>query len=37
VRHILILWRDGFSLDDGPLRNGQTDEDKQFIESVQKG
>ncbi len=37
VLHILRFWKDGFSIDDGPLRNGQAPEDKAFLESVSKG
>ena len=37
VRHTLRFWKDGFSVDDGPLRNGQSPEDRQFLESISKG
>lgn len=34
---MLTFWRDGFSVNDGPLRTGDTEEDKQFIDAVRKG
>lgn len=37
VRHVLTFWRDGFSVDDGPLRTGDTPEDKTFIDGVRRG
>ena len=37
VRHILTFWKDGFSVDDGPLRTGESPEDKKFIDFVRKG
>ena len=37
VRHVLTFWRDGFSVDDGPLRTGDTPEDKAFIDGVRRG
>lgn len=37
VVHTLRFWKDGFSVDDGPLRNGQEPADKAFLESVSKG
>uniref|UniRef100_A0A1X7U7Z8 SEP domain-containing protein n=1 Tax=Amphimedon queenslandica TaxID=400682 RepID=A0A1X7U7Z8_AMPQE len=33
----LVFWRNGFTVDDGPLRTGQTPQDRQFLESVSKG
>ena len=35
--HVLRFWKNGFSVDDGPLRNGQDPDDKAFLESVSKG
>ena len=37
VVHVLKFWKDGFSVDDGPLRNGQNPEDRVFLDSVTKG
>ena len=37
VRHTLTLWRDGFSVDDGELRSGESEADKAFMQSVSKG
>ena len=34
---MLIFWRDGFSVDDGPLRSGESEEDREFIDAVRKG
>lgn len=34
---MLTFWRDGFSVDDGPLRTGNSEEDKSFIAAVRKG
>ena len=33
----LVFWRNGFSVDDGPLRTGQTPQDRIFLESISKG
>ncbi len=33
----MTFWKDGFSVDDGPLRTGQSEEDRKFIDSVRKG
>ena len=35
--HVLYCWSNGFTIDDGPLRTGQSPEDRQFMESVSKG
>ncbi|KAL5467327.1 hypothetical protein EMCRGX_G031540 [Ephydatia muelleri] len=35
--HVLYVWSNGFSIDEGPLRNGQSVEDKLFMQSVSKG
>ena len=35
--HVLHIWSNGFSIDEGPLRNGQSVEDKLFMQSVSKG
>lgn len=37
VHNTLTFWKDGFSVDDGPLRTGESEEDRKFIESVSKG
>ena len=37
VHNTLTFWKDGFSVDDGPLRTGESDEDRKFIEAVSKG
>ena len=31
------FFRDGFSVDDGPLRDGQSDEDKKFLKDISQG
>lgn len=33
----LLFWRNGFSVDDGPLRDGQSPEDREFLHSISKG
>lgn len=35
--HTLYVWSNGFSINDGPLRTGQSMEDRLFMESVSKG
>ena len=37
VTHTLTFWSNGFSVDNGPLRKGDTPEDKLFLKSVSKG
>lgn len=37
VRHTLYFWSNGFSVDDGPLRNGQSEEDRKFLAAVSRG
>ncbi|CAI8016887.1 NSFL1 cofactor p47 [Geodia barretti] len=37
VTHTLTFWSNGFSVDNGPLRKGDTPEDKIFLKSVSKG
>ncbi|XP_062513823.1 NSFL1 cofactor p47-like isoform X2 [Corticium candelabrum] len=37
VRRKLTFWANGFCIDDGPLRDGSSDKDRAFIESVTKG
>jgi UBX domain-containing protein 1 len=37
VRHKLTFWANGFCVDDGPLRDGSSDKDQAFIESISKG
>lgn len=35
--HVLYCWSNGFTVDDGPLRSGQSVEDRLFMEAVSKG
>ncbi|XP_064398183.1 NSFL1 cofactor p47-like isoform X2 [Halichondria panicea] len=37
VRHTLTFWKDGFSVDDSELRNGESEADKAFIAAIRKG
>ena len=37
VQHVLSFWANGFSVDQGPLRDGQTDQDRVFLDSVTRG
>ena len=37
ARHVLTFWSDGFTVDSGPLRNGESEEDRPFLASVSKG
>lgn len=34
---VLKLWKNGFSIDDGPLRDFQDPANKQFLDAVSKG
>lgn len=34
---VLKLWREGFSLNDGPLRAYQDPENRDFLDSVRRG
>ena len=34
---MLYFWKDGFSVDDGPLRTGDSEQDRNFIDAVRKG
>ena len=37
VEKVLKLWKDGFSIDDGPLRGYGEPENEQFLNSIKKG
>ena len=37
VEKVLKLWKDGFSVDDGPLRGYNEAENEQFLNSIKKG
>lgn len=37
VHIILKLWKNGFSVDDGPLRDFNSPENKEFLQSISKG
>lgn len=37
LRHVLTFWKNGFSVDDGPMRTGDSDEDHKFIDAIRKG
>ncbi len=37
VHHVLTFYANGFTVDDGPLRNGDSEEDRRFLASVSKG
>ena len=37
VKHTLKFWANGFSVDDGPLRDGNSEADREFIAAVSKG
>ena len=32
-----MFWKNGFSVNDGPLRSGESEEDKKFMDAVRKG
>ena len=34
---VLKLWKNGFSIDDGPLRDFKDPANKEFLDSVSKG
>ena len=34
---VLKLWKDGFSVDDGPLRDFQDPANQQFLDSIKSG
>ena len=34
---VLKLWKDGFTIDDGPLRPYHDEESKEFLHAIQKG
>ena len=34
---VLKLWKNGFSVDDGPLRDFKADENREFLDSISKG
>lgn len=36
-RRVIKFWSNGFSIDDGPLREGSSPQDKRFLESVSRG
>lgn len=33
----LTFWKDGFTVDDGPLRDGQSSEDQRFLQDISRG
>ena len=33
---MLYFWKNGFSIDSGPLRDNSTDDDREFLKSVMK-
>ena len=37
VEYTLMFWKNGFSVNDGPLRDGQSPEDQMFLQSVSRG
>eukprot|EP00118_Oscarella_pearsei_P025745 m.308695 g.308695 ORF g.308695 m.308695 type:complete len:370 (+) comp44524_c0_seq1:28-1137(+) len=37
VRQTLVFWKNGFVVDSGPLRDGSSDADRAFIESISRG
>ncbi len=37
VAMVLKMWKTGFSVDDGPLREYQDEANKQFLTSVRQG
>jgi len=37
VDMVLKLWKNGFSVDDGPLRDFKDPANKEFLDSVSKG
>lgn len=37
VEYTLVFWKNGFSINDGPLRDGQSPQDHMFLQSVSKG
>ena len=34
---VLKLWKNGFSVDNGPLRDFQDEENREFLEAVRRG
>ena len=37
VDMVLKLWKDGFSVGDGPLRDFKDPENKEFLDAISKG
>ena len=37
VPFAITFWRDGFTVNDSPLRNGRQPEDEMFLQSVSRG
>ncbi len=35
--NILKLWKNGFNVDDGPLRSYSDQQNKEFLEAIEKG
>ena len=34
---MLKLWKNGFSVDDGPLRDFKDEQNREFLDSISKG